>query len=187
MFFYRLGMSARGRLHRAGLLRRRGDNYLGCGRRRYCGWDQLSEPQASSVPAAMGLAGSRSPSSFPRRSPGPARCNLPLASVSHLQTNKKQNPTPRLMISISISTHAQKRRHHQAAPSKKSSPDSLPLPYRIKQLILHSHNLLDWHTLKHRHLHPGSDPPEGINSQNKKRNQHHQPDHIPLHRIRRNM
>ena len=29
--------SARGRWHRAGLLRRRGDYYLGCERRRYCG------------------------------------------------------------------------------------------------------------------------------------------------------
>ena len=38
MFFsYRLEASARGRWHRAGLLRRRGDYYLGCGRRRYCG------------------------------------------------------------------------------------------------------------------------------------------------------
>ena len=33
----RLEASARGRWHRAGLLRRRGDYYLGCGRRRYCG------------------------------------------------------------------------------------------------------------------------------------------------------
>ena len=38
MFFScRLEASARGRWHRAGLLRRRGDYYLGCGRRRYCG------------------------------------------------------------------------------------------------------------------------------------------------------
>ena len=38
MFFScRLEVSARGRWHRAGLLRRRGDYYLGCGRRRYCG------------------------------------------------------------------------------------------------------------------------------------------------------
>ena len=36
-FSCRLEASARGRWHRAGLLRRRGDYYLGCGRRRYCG------------------------------------------------------------------------------------------------------------------------------------------------------
>ena len=37
VFSCRLEASARGRWHRAGLLRRRGDYYLGCGRRRYCG------------------------------------------------------------------------------------------------------------------------------------------------------
>ncbi len=42
----------------------------------------LSEPQASSGPAAMLLAVSRSPSSIPRRSPCPERCHLPLASLS---------------------------------------------------------------------------------------------------------
>ena len=36
-FSCRLEASARGRWHRAGLLWRRGDYYLGCGRRRYCG------------------------------------------------------------------------------------------------------------------------------------------------------
>ena len=36
-FSCRLEASARGRWHRAGLLRRRGDYYLGCERRRYCG------------------------------------------------------------------------------------------------------------------------------------------------------
>ena len=36
-FSCRLEASARGKWHRAGLLRRRGDYYLGCGRRRYCG------------------------------------------------------------------------------------------------------------------------------------------------------
>ena len=35
-FSCRLEVSARGGWHRAGLLRRRGDYYLGCGRRRYC-------------------------------------------------------------------------------------------------------------------------------------------------------
>ena len=42
----------------------------------------LSEPEASSGPAAMLLAASRSPSSIPRRSPCPERCHLPLASLS---------------------------------------------------------------------------------------------------------
>ena len=37
VFSCRLEASARGRWHRAGLLRRRGDYYLDCGRRRYCG------------------------------------------------------------------------------------------------------------------------------------------------------
>ena len=42
----------------------------------------LSEPKASSGPAAMLLAISRSPSSIPRWSPCPDRCHLPLASPS---------------------------------------------------------------------------------------------------------
>ncbi len=41
----------------------------------------LSEPEASSGPAAMLLAVSRSPSSIPRRSPCPERCHLPLVSL----------------------------------------------------------------------------------------------------------
>ena len=49
----------------------------------------LSEPQASSGPAAMLLAVSRSPSSIPRRSPCLERCHLPLAS---LYTSTSQNP-----------------------------------------------------------------------------------------------
>ena len=51
----------------------------------------LSEPQASSGPAAMLLAVSRSPSSIPRRSPCPDRCLLPLAS---LYTSNKKAPVP---------------------------------------------------------------------------------------------
>ena len=62
-FSCRLEASARGRWHRAGLLRRRGDYYLGCGRRR--------------------------PSSIPRRSPCPDRCHFPLAS---LYTSAPQTP-----------------------------------------------------------------------------------------------
>ena len=55
----------------------------------------LSEPQASSGPAAMLLAVSRSPSSIPRRSPCPERCHLPLASLNHIHLPKTQKH-PRL-------------------------------------------------------------------------------------------
>ena len=54
----------------------------------------LSEPQASSGPAAMLLAVSRSPSSIPRRSPGPVRCHLPLASLDHIHLSKPQKTSP---------------------------------------------------------------------------------------------
>ena len=50
----------------------------------------LSEPEASSGPAAMLLAVSRSPSSIPRRSPCPDRCHLPLASL--YTSNKTKKP-----------------------------------------------------------------------------------------------
>ena len=55
----------------------------------------LSEPEASSGPAAMLLAVSRSPSSIPRRSPCPERCHLPLASLNHIHLSKPQKH-PRL-------------------------------------------------------------------------------------------
>ena len=55
----------------------------------------LSEPQASSGPAAMLLAVSRSPSSIPRWSPCPERCHLPLASLNHIHLSKPQKH-PRL-------------------------------------------------------------------------------------------
>ena len=55
----------------------------------------LSEPEASSGPAAMLLAVSRSPSSIPRRSPCPERCHLPLASLNHIHLTKPQT-YPRL-------------------------------------------------------------------------------------------
>ena len=56
---------------------------------------QLFEPTASSGPAAMLLAVSRSPSSIPRRSPCPERCHLPLASLNHIHLSKPQKH-PRL-------------------------------------------------------------------------------------------
>ena len=55
----------------------------------------LSEPEASSGPAAMLLAVSRSPSSIPRRSPCPDRCHLLLASPSP-STPAKPQQHPRL-------------------------------------------------------------------------------------------
>ena len=45
-----------GMWQRYGLLRRRGDYYLGCGRRRYCGRAQLFEPKASSGPFRNGFS-----------------------------------------------------------------------------------------------------------------------------------
>ena len=52
----------------------------------------LSEPEASSDPAAMLLAVSRSPSSIPRRSPCPERCHLPLASLDHIHPDRYHLP-----------------------------------------------------------------------------------------------
>ena len=54
---------------------------------------QLSEPQASSGPAAMLLAISRNLSCIPRRSPCPGRYPLPLASV-FLSTFRNQQYPP---------------------------------------------------------------------------------------------
>ena len=54
----------------------------------------LSEPQASSGPAAMLLAVSRSPSSIPRRSPCPERCHLPLAFLNHIHLSRPQKHPP---------------------------------------------------------------------------------------------
>ena len=56
----------------------------------------LSEPKASSGPAAMLLAVSRSPSSIPRRSPCPDRCHLPLASRCSPSTSRNIKKHPRL-------------------------------------------------------------------------------------------
>ena len=56
----------------------------------------LSEPKASSDPAAMLLAVSRSPSSIPRRSPCRDRCHLPLASPSPSTPQNLPPPTASL-------------------------------------------------------------------------------------------
>ena len=54
---------------------------------------QLSEPQASSGPAAMLLAISRNLSCIPRRSPCPGRYPLPLASGFLSTSQPKKNTT----------------------------------------------------------------------------------------------
>ena len=77
LFSCRLKVSARGRGYRFGLLRQ----------------GQLSEPQASSGPAAMLLAISQNLSCIPRRSPCPGRYPLPLA-YGVLSTFRNQQYPP---------------------------------------------------------------------------------------------
>ena len=89
----------------------------------------LSEPEASSGPAAMLLAVSRSPSSIPRRSPCPVRCHLPLASLDHIHLSKPQkhprlHPLPeRCLLSLASLNHI-----HLTKPQK--HPRLHPLPER---------------------------------------------------------
>ena len=89
----------------------------------------LSEPQASSGPAAMLLAVSRSPSSIPRRSPCPERCHLPLASLNHIHLSKPQkhpqlHPLPeRCHLPLASLNHI-----HLSKPQK--HPRLHPLPMR---------------------------------------------------------
>ena len=87
----------------------------------------LSEPKASSGPAAMLLAVSRSPSSIPRRSPCPDRFHLPPASLSPSTLTKPQQH-PRLHLNpdrchlplASPSPSQQKKRH----PADSTLPDT---------------------------------------------------------------
>ena len=89
----------------------------------------LSEPQASSGPAAMLLAVSRSPSSIPRRSPCPERCHLPLASFDYIRLSKPQinprlHPLPmRCHLPLASLNHI-----HLSKPQK--HPRLHPLPMR---------------------------------------------------------
>jgi len=103
----------------------------------------LSEPQASSGPAAMLLAVSRSPSSIPRRSPCPDRCHLPLASLSIHPTKPQKHP--RLhplpdrchlpLASLSIPT---KKRH----PAVPTLPDTgTKTPVKQTYTIYNQHSL----------------------------------------------
>ena len=89
----------------------------------------LSEPEASSGPAAMLLAVSRSPSSIPRRSPCPERCLLPLASLNHIHLSKPQkhprlHPLPeRCLLPLASLDHI-----HLSKPQKTSPTASTPGP-----------------------------------------------------------
>ncbi len=90
----------------------------------------LSEPKASSGPAAMLLAVSRSPSSIPRRSPCPERCHLPLASLNHIHLSKPQKhprlhpPPDRCHLPLaSLSIHLTKPQKH---PRLHPLPGAMP-------------------------------------------------------------
>ena len=104
----------------------------------------LSEPKASSDPAAMLLAVSRSPSSIPRRSPCPERCHLPLASLNHIHPQNLKNPTDCIhspdrchlpLASLSIPT---KKRH----PAVPTLPDTgTKTPVKQTYTIYNQHSL----------------------------------------------
>ena len=93
----------------------------------------LSEPQASSGPAAMLLAVSRSPSSIPRRSPCPERCHLPLASLNHIHLSKPQkhprlHPLPeRCLLPLASLNHIHLSKP-QKHPRLHPSPERCHLP-----------------------------------------------------------
>ena len=91
----------------------------------------LSEPQASSGPAAMLLAVSRSPSSIPRRSPCPERCLLPLASLNHIHLSKPQkhprlHPLPvRCLLPLASLNHIHLSKPQKTSPTA-STPGAMP-------------------------------------------------------------
>ena len=115
----------------------------------------LSEPQASSGPAAMLLAVSRSPSSIPRWSPCPERCHLPLASLNHIHLSKPQkhprlHPLPeRCLLPLASLNHI-----HLSKPQK--HPRLHPPPEQC-HLPLASLSILLTKPQKHPRLHPPSD------------------------------
>ena len=105
----------------------------------------LSEPKASSGPAAMLLAVSRSPSSIPRRSPCPDRFHLPLASLSPSTLTKPQQH-PRLHLNpdrchlplASPSPSQQKKRH----PADSTLPDTgTKTPVKQTYTMYNQHSL----------------------------------------------
>ena len=94
----------------------------------------LSEPQASSGPAAMLLAVSRSPSSIPRRSPCLERCHLPLAFL-YTSTSQKPKNNPDCIHSRSDATFLWRPSihppHESTSPSRTRSVRlSPPLRYQ---------------------------------------------------------
>ena len=89
----------------------------------------LSEPQASSGPAAMLLAVSRSPSSIPRRSPCPERCHLPLAS-STTSTSQNLKNIPDCIHSRSDATFLWRPSTTSTSQNLKKHPRLHPLPER---------------------------------------------------------
>ena len=91
----------------------------------------LSEPQASSGPAAMLLAVSRSPSSIPRRSPCLERCHLPLAFLNHIHLSKPQkhprlHPLPeRCLLPLASLNHIHLSKPQKTSPTA-STPGAMP-------------------------------------------------------------
>ena len=115
----------------------------------------LSEPKASSDPAAMLLAVSRSPSSIPRRSPCPERCHLPLASLNHIHLSKPQkhprlHPLPeRCLLPLASLNHIHLSKP-QKHPRLHPPPDQCHLPPASLSILLTKPQ-------KHPRLHPPSD------------------------------
>ena len=115
----------------------------------------LSEPQASSGPAAMLLAVSRSPSSIPRRSPCPERCHLPLASLNHIHLSKPQkhprlHPLPeRCLLPLASLNHIHLLKT-QKHPRLHPPPEQCHLPLASLSILLTKPQ-------KHPRLHPPSD------------------------------
>ena len=115
----------------------------------------LSEPKASSGPAAMLLAVSRSPSSIPRRSPCPERCHLPLASLNHIHLSKPQkhprlHPLPeRCLLPLASLNHIHLSKT-QKHPRLHPPPEQCHLPLASLSILLTKPQ-------KHPRLHPPSD------------------------------
>ena len=115
----------------------------------------LSEPQASSGPAAMLLAVSRSPSSIPRWSPCPERCHLPLASLNHIHLSKPQkhprlHPLPeRCLLPLASLNHIHLSKT-QKHPRLHPPPEQCHLPLASLSILLTK-------SQKHPRLHPPSD------------------------------
>ena len=115
----------------------------------------LSEPQASSGPAAMLLAVSRSPSSIPRWSPCPERCHLPLASLNHIPLSKPQkhprlHPLPeRCLLPLASLNHIHLSKT-QKHPRLHPPPEQCHLPLASLSILLTKPQ-------KHPRLHPPSD------------------------------